>query len=201
VIRREFPYNGIWEERKDGEYRDTSYKQAFVLECSTTDIEQVEFAAKIYKRSGQLKADFGEHATMVRAPEKGKGTDETVREKYHQMLSSHQAVQLSTGIIALPDVTNPDYMVDVEYWRPTTRSTPATKIERTCLRELLHGITVNGSDRPVQVIQGLCGKSSGHGFEARVASVVPAAKSLATNISEHTAGWVKGYLKQLNWKR
>ncbi len=200
VIRREFPYNGIWEERKDGEYRDNSYKQAFVLECSTDDIEQVEFAAKIYKRSGQLKADFGEHATMVRAPEKGKGTDETVREKYHQMLSSHQAVQLSTGIIALPDVTNPDYMVDVEYWRPTTRNTPAAKIERTCLRELLHGITVNGSDRPVQVIQGLCRKSSGHGFEAGVASVVPAAKSLATNISEHTAGWVKGYLKQLNWK-
>ena len=87
VIRREFPYNGIWEERKDGEYRDTAYKQAFVLECSTTDIEQVEFAAKIYKRSGQLKADFGEHATMVRAPEKGKGTNETVHEKYHQMLS------------------------------------------------------------------------------------------------------------------
>jgi len=79
VIRREFTYNGIWEERKEGEYKDFSYKQAFTLECSVSDIEQVEYAAKIYKRSGQLKADFGEHATMVRAPEKGKGTDETVR--------------------------------------------------------------------------------------------------------------------------
>ena len=62
-------------------------------------------------------------------------------------------------------------------------------------------MTVNGSDSPVQVIQGLCRKSSGQGFEAGVASVVPAAKSLATNISEHSAGWVKGYLKQLNWKK
>jgi hypothetical protein len=202
VIRREFPYNGLWEERKEGEYKDSSYKQAFTLECSVSDIEQVEYAAKIYKRSGQLKADFGEHATMVRAPEKGnKGTDETVREKYHQMLASHQAVQLSTGIIALPDVINPDYMVDVEYWRPATRNTPAATAERTCLRQILHGVTVNGTDRPVQVIQGLCRKSSGQGFEAGVASVVPAAKALATNISEHTAGWVKGYLKQKNWKK
>ena len=45
------------------------------------------------------------------------------------MLASHQAVQLSTGIIALPDVINPDYMVDVEYWRPATRNTPAAKAE------------------------------------------------------------------------
>jgi hypothetical protein len=117
------------------------------------------------------------------------------------MLASHQAVQLSTGIIALPDVINPDYMVDVEYWRPATRNTPAAKAERMCLRQILHGATVNVTDRPVQVIQGLCRKSSGQGFEAGVASVVPAAKALATNISEHTAGWVKGYLKQMNWKK
>jgi len=87
VVKKDYPYNGIWEARKDGV--DTSYKIVWILMCATDSIDQVERAVKIYKRSGLLNKDFGPYANVVRAPEKN-AEDETGKEKYHEiLLSSH----------------------------------------------------------------------------------------------------------------
>ena len=58
-----------------------------------------------------------------------------------------------------------------------------------------------GVKKPVQVIQGLCRKSSGNGYKASVASTIPSAKTLTKNISDHPAGWLSGFLQQKGWKK
>ena len=84
-------------------------------------IPQVERAIIIYKRSGLLKEDFGQHATVVRALEKD-AENETGKEKYHEMLQFGHSVQLSMGILSLDDIVNPDIKVPVTYWKCNTRS-------------------------------------------------------------------------------
>lgn len=49
VVKKDYPYNGIWEARKDGV--DTSCKIVWILMCAIDSIDQVERAIKIYKRS------------------------------------------------------------------------------------------------------------------------------------------------------
>jgi hypothetical protein len=79
VVKKNYPYNGIWEARKDGV--DTSYKIVWILMCATDRIDQVERAVN--------NKDFGPYANVVRAPEKN-AEDETGKEKYHEiLLSSH----------------------------------------------------------------------------------------------------------------
>jgi hypothetical protein len=79
VVKKDYPYNGIWEARKDGV--DTSYKIVWILMCATDRIDQVERAVN--------NKDFGPYANVVRAPEKN-AEDETGKEKYHEiLLSSH----------------------------------------------------------------------------------------------------------------
>jgi hypothetical protein len=120
VVRREYPYNRIWEQRKEGEYSDSRYKMAFQLQYAVENTKVVEMASKIYKRSGWINRNFGQHVTSIRAPEKDKATDETTLLRYHQALTSHQAVVLSSGLTCFSDVTNPDYEVEEEFWKKST---------------------------------------------------------------------------------
>jgi hypothetical protein len=61
---------------------------AFQLQYAVENTEVVEMASKIYKRSGWINRDFGQHATSIRAPEKDKATDETTLLRYHQAPST-----------------------------------------------------------------------------------------------------------------
>ena len=197
VMKKDYPYNGIWETRKDGV--DTSYKIVWILMCSTDAVAQVERAVKIYKRSGLLSKDFGPYANVIRAPEKD-AEDETGKEKYHEMLLSSHSVQLSMGILAIEDLINPDVEVEVTYWKRLTRASDR-RPKKATVRSVLHSLTVPGADGPVQVFHGMCRKTSGNGYEAAVSSIVPLAYSLAKNISQHAAGWLYGYLKELGWSK
>jgi hypothetical protein len=123
VVRREYPYNGLWEQRKKGEYSDSRYKMAFQLQYAIEHTELVETASKIYKRSGWINRNFGQHATSIRVPEKDMATDESTLLCYHQALTSHQAVVLSSGLTCFSNVTNPYYEVEVEFWKKSTCST------------------------------------------------------------------------------
>ena len=203
VVKREYPYNGIWEQRKDGDYTDSRYKMAFQLQYAVEHTEIVEMASKIYKRSGWINRDFGQHATSIRAPEKDKSTDETTLLRYHQALTSHQAVMLSSGLTCFSDITNPDYEVEVEYWKKTTRSSSdvPTPPKKVSLRDIVHSITVPGATKPIQVFQGLCRKANGQGYEVGFAATSPHAKTLARHVSEHPCGWFRGYMTHKGYKK
>jgi hypothetical protein len=204
VVKREYPYNGIWEQRKEGEYSDSRYKMAFQLQYAVEHTEIVELASKIYKRSGWINRDFGQHATSIRAPEKDKTTDETSLLRYHQALTSHQAVMLSSGLTCFSDVTNPDYEVEEEFWKKSTRSSaepPAEPPKKVSLRDIVHSITVPGATKPIQVFQGMCRKANGQGYEVGFAATSPLAKTLARNVSEHSCGWFRGYMAHKGYKK
>jgi hypothetical protein len=119
VLKKDFPYIGVWEAWKEGV--DMGYTIVWILMCAMEDIPQVERALKIYKHSGLLKEDFGQHATAVRAPEKD-AENETGKEKYHEMLQSGHSVELSMGILSLDNIVNPDIKVPVAYWKRNTHS-------------------------------------------------------------------------------
>lgn len=123
VVNREYLYNGIWEERKDGESKDRRYKMAFQLHYAVEHSEVMEMASKFYKCSGWINRDFRQHATCIHAPEKDKNTDETTLLCYHQVLTSHQAVMFLSGLTCFPNVVNPDYEVEVQYWKRVMGST------------------------------------------------------------------------------
>jgi hypothetical protein len=178
VVKREYPYNGIWESRKEGEYSDSRYKMAFQLQYAVEHSDIVEMmASKIYKRSGWINRDFGQHAT-------DKNTDETTLLRYHQALTSHQAVMLSSGLACFSDVTNPDYEVEEQLWKRNTRSASATgePPKKTILRDIIHSLTVPSATKPIQVFQGMCRKSTGQGHKVGYAATSPLAKALAHNI-------------------
>jgi hypothetical protein len=46
VVKREYPYNGIWQSRKEGDYSDSRYKMAFQLQYAIEHTEVVETASK-----------------------------------------------------------------------------------------------------------------------------------------------------------
>jgi hypothetical protein len=103
------------------------YKVVLIVECSTNHVKQVEAACCLYKCSGLLIEDFGQHATMVRAPEKGNDVDKTKLQRYHALLNAHNAVQLSSGLVSLGDIINSNYKVDVSMWKPSTCSNRPTQ--------------------------------------------------------------------------
>jgi hypothetical protein len=108
IVAREYPYNGVWEQPCEGEFKDTKYKVVLIVECSTNHVKQVEAACCLYTCSGLLIEDFGQHATMVRASEKGNDVDKTKLQRYHALLNPHNAVQLSSGLVLLGDIINPN---------------------------------------------------------------------------------------------
>ena len=120
IVAREYPYNGVWEQCHEGEFKDTKYKLVWNVECSTNCVEQVEAACSLHKHSSLLVEDFGQHATMVYAPEKGDDVDETKLQRPHVLLNAHNAVQLSSVLVSLGDIINPDYKVDVSMWKLST---------------------------------------------------------------------------------
>jgi hypothetical protein len=99
IVARKYPYNGVWEEHREGEFKDMKYKLVWIVECCTNQVKQVEAACHLYKYSSLLVDDFGQHATMVHAPKKGDNVDETKLQRYHALLNAHNALQLSSGLI------------------------------------------------------------------------------------------------------
>ena len=194
TIRKEFPFNGPYEKSQPGV--DTRFKQTYVVEYNAAFKSQVEAAIKIYKRSGDLRRYWGEHANAHYAPPKSDETSESTLNTWHTILASHNATMLSMGMVKLEDIVNLDYEVDVEYWKTSKNSRPY----RQSLRDVLHSVVVPGSgDIGVQVFHGICRCPDG-GFEAAVASTVPLAQQTARNVASHPAGWVYGFLKQKKWK-
>ena len=115
------------------------------------------------------------------------------------LLSSH-LVQLSMGILALEDQINPDVEVDITYWKRTTRASEK-RPQKASVSSVFHSLTVPGAAGPIQVFHGMCHRTNGQGYEAAVSSIVALAYSLAKNISQHTAGWVHDYFKELGWSK
>jgi hypothetical protein len=104
------------------------------------------------------------------------------------------------GILALEDLINPDVEVDVTYWKRTTQASDRCP-KKASVRSVLHFLTVPGAEGPVHVFHGMCRKTNGQGYEVAVSSIVSLAYSLAKNISQHAAGWLYGYLKELGWSK
>ena len=193
-VKKSYPSNGPWEKSKAGE--DTRYKQMFVLEYPTSDAEHVEYAAHLFKQSGQLKQFWGQHASLHIAPSKDENeTSKSTLDDWHSICNSHNSTVLSMGVIKFDDIRNPDVVVDVQYWKASKKSRPT----QMSLRDVLHSIKVPGTDKDVQALHGMCPAPDG-GWEVAFADVIPMAKSLAKNIASHPAGWILGYLKQKGWK-
>ena len=195
-VTKKYPHNGPWEKNSAGV--DTSYKQMFIIEYATVDKDHVEHGFELLKRSGTLKAIWGEHATVQLAPPKG---DETVSQStvddWHSMCYSHNATILSMGLLKFDDIRNPDFEVDVEFWKKGKKDKTDVKMS---LRDVLRSIKVQGKEREVQVLQSLCPAPDG-GYEVSVADTLQNAKTLARNIATHPAGWIYGYLQAKGWKK
>jgi hypothetical protein len=194
-VKVDYPFNGPYEKMKAGQ--DSRYKRVFVIEYSSEDQVHVETAATLYKKSGRLNQFWGEHANIQIAPDKDPDiTAATTLEKWHSILDSHNATMLSFGMIRLDGIKSPDTMVPVSYWKSSSKPRP----DKVCLRDILHSIKVSGTERDVQVLQGLVRTPDG-GFEAAVADTNPMAKAQARNIAAHPAGWVLGFINSKGWKK
>jgi hypothetical protein len=193
-LKLDYPFNGPFEKR-DG--KDTRYKRVFVVEYAYDDKVQVETAVQLYKKSGRLSQHWGEHANIQIAPSKDPDiTAATTVEKWHSICDSHSATMLSTGIVRLDGIKNPDVKVPIEYWKKSNRA----RADELSLRDVLHSIKVQGAEKDIQVFHGLC-KSPDGGYEAACADTNPIAKTQARNVAAHTAGWVLGYVTGKGWKK
>jgi hypothetical protein len=195
VVRVDYPYNGPFERNRDGV--DSSYKRVFIIEYALEDKEHVETAVAAYKKSGRLTQFFGEHANIQIAPSKdAEETATTTIQKWHSICDSHSATMLSTGMVRLDGIKNPDVVIPVEYWKASSRPRP----DEMTLRQVLHSVKVSGANQQVQVFHGLCRAADG-GYEAAVADTIPLAKAQARNVAAHPAAWVQGYTTSKGWKK
>lgn len=194
-VKLDYPFNGPFEKTKDG--YDTRFKRAFIIEYALADKEHVETAVKQFKRAGLLNKFWGEHAQMHLAPPKDEDSvGQTELNTWHRICDSHSATMLSTGMVKLDDIKNPDVMVAANYWKPSKKDRPA----QMSLRDVLHSIKVSGNNKPHQVFHGMC-KAPDGGWEAAVADTSPLAKTMGRNVATHCAGWVLGYITNKGWHK
>jgi len=195
AVKLDYPFNGPWEKAKKGQ--DTRYKRAFILEYALEDETYVETLMSEFKKAGKIKEYWGQHANYHHAPSKDtESVANTVKLKWHRICDTHSCTMLSTGIVMLSDVKDPDRKIKVDCWKPR----PAGKMEYMSLRDVLHSIKVTGVEgKEIDVFHGIC-PAPGGGWEAGVASSIPQAHALATNIAAHTAGWILGYIKWKGWR-
>jgi hypothetical protein len=195
TVKLDYPFNGPWEKTRDG--KDTRFKRTFVVEYSTEDEVYVETLMGEFKKAGKIKEYWGEWATFHYAPAKDDETvSSTAKLRWHRICDAHSCTMLSTGVVMLWDIKDPDRKIKVEYWKPKH-----DKMEFMSLRDVLHSIKVTdeSAGSEVNVIHGLC-PAPGGGWEAGVASSLPQAHTTGTNIAAHPAGWIMGYLKAKGWK-
>lgn len=196
-VRLDYPFNGPFEKTKDGV--DTRYKRTFVIKYAEKDAEHVEDAVKLYKRSGKLKAWWGEHAQTHIAPAKDdENVGETQLNQWHSICDTHSATMLSSGMVRLDHIKNPDYKVEVKFWKPSKNT--GQEQEKMSLRDVLHSITVPGVKKDHQVFHGLI-KAPDGGWETAVADTNPLAKAQARNVATHPAGWVLGFITSRGWAK
>jgi hypothetical protein len=131
-LKLDYPFNGPFE-RRDGQ--DTWYKRVFVVEYAFDDKLHVKMAVQLYKKSGRLSQHWGEHPNIQIAPSKDPDiTATTAVEKWHSICDSHSATMLSTGIVRLDGIKNPDVKVPIEYWKRSSRA----RADELTLHEVLH---------------------------------------------------------------
>jgi hypothetical protein len=195
AVKLDYPFNGPWEKTKKGQ--DTRYKRAFILEYALEDEVYVDTLMSEFKKAGKIKEYWGQHANYHHAPPKdNESVANTVKLKWHRICDTHSCTMLSTGVVMLSDVKDPDRKIKVESWKPRQ----VGKMEYMSLRDVLHSIKVTGIEgKEVNVFHGIC-PAPGGCWEAGVASSIPQAHALATNIAAHTAGWILGYIKMKGWK-